>query len=153
MERGRKEEVKLGVKEVEVSTHCHATEDCSRVLVALHNVIPAELRDRVRVEEEDLEGFYGNRIKVMKIRVGEKGVLENILRNLGKTDRSLLNASLDLRFDGRTGRFFIRLDKQSLFQGKFVLNDADDVVKVVVHFKGLKNVNELRSLLDSIPGE
>lgn len=148
MERGWKE-VGFQIREIELTTHCHATEDCSKVKTALLNALPVEIRNSVRVEEEDLEGYYGNRIKVMKIKVVEGGVevFKYILGNLSRTDRSLLAASLDLRFDRRTNRFFLRLDKQALYTGRMILNDSDDVVKVVVSFKGFKDVGILKTML------
>jgi RNA binding exosome subunit len=148
LERGWKE-VGFQIREIELTTHCHATEDCSKVKTALLNALPVEIRNSVRVEEEDLEGYYGNRIKVMKIKVVEGGVevFKYILGNLSRTDRSLLAASLDLRFDRRTNRFFLRLDKQALYTGRMILNDSDDVVKVVVSFKGFKDVGILKTML------
>ncbi|WP_440060194.1 RNA-binding domain-containing protein [Thermogladius sp. 4427co] len=153
MERGGEERRRgVEVAGIEFSTHCHATEDCGRVKTALLNALPEELRGSVKIEEESLEGFYGNIIRVLKLEVRDKApvVLNYLLSRLDKSDKSLLLASMDLRVDRRAKRFFLRLDKQMLLSERFVLNDSDDVVKVVVYFRGVAKPGSIESFLKQL---
>ncbi|ADV65615.1 RNA-binding domain-containing protein [Desulfurococcus mucosus] len=137
------------LRSVELSSFCHATEDCSRVRSSLLNLLPPELRSRVVLVEEALEGYYGNRIVVVKTQILEEceKILEYLSSIMSSSEKSILKATLPLRLDQRTGRLILRFSKQDAFRGEARLLDSDDVVKVVLHFKGARSLEKLSMYL------
>lgn len=150
MERGG-EKRKVGPRVVgaELHAHCHATEDCQKVLASILNLLPPDLRGLAIVRESVAFGYYGNPIKSISVELGEGSelVAKYLGERVSETDRSVLSASLDLRFDKRSGRLYLRVDKQSSYLGSVELRDSDDVVKVVFRLKGCRSTEELREYL------
>jgi hypothetical protein len=124
----------MGIVEfMELSTHVHATEDEDKVRRALLNLLPPDLRVKVRPVVTESSGYFGNTIKVLSlgIRGGDaERALGFMLRSMDETDREVLRASLENRIEG--SRLFIRFDKQMAYKGVIRLSDGDDVVKVTV---------------------
>lgn len=128
----------MTVRSVRLRVSVHATEDEEKVVTALLNVIPKELRDRVKIEREEYEGHYGNPILVLTITVeGEdaESVLSYILSRLDSVDKKLLAASLEERVD-KEGSLYFRLSKQDAYQGRLSVYESDDVIRVSVGFRG-----------------
>ncbi|MGC9210232.1 MAG: RNA-binding domain-containing protein [Acidilobus sp.] len=123
----------VAVRSLEARVFVHATEDKSKVLIALRNVI-----GEAQVTEEDLRGYFGNQIIVMTAHCGPEAagqVFDRILQGLSEPDRRFLLSTLEERLT-KDGALHLRLDKQKALKGKFVLNDSDDVIKIVVRFSG-----------------
>jgi len=135
--------------DVELTTYCHATEDCDKVVYALKNLLPPDLRDSVRVEEQLLHGYYGNPIKTLYIRVVEKSedILSYLSMKLSDTDKSILSATLDLRYDARSNKLYIRFSKQDAYNDHLTIYDSDDVIKLVISFKNGRGIDRLRQYL------
>jgi len=141
----------LRILAVEAAVHAHATEDISRVLKALLEVFPANIRDKVEILEEKLEGHYGNPIHRIVAKVSgyyAEEAFKYILSRLSEADRSYLEATLEDRVD-KNGSLYLRLNKQEAYLGRLVVYESDDVIKVVVHLEGRRGrvVRELRKLL------
>ena len=131
----------MPVRAVEARVFVHATEDKEKVLKALLEVLPEDLRKEVRIEEERLEGHYGNPIIKLTIRVeGEDAprVLEYMLSRLSAADRQLLAASLEDRVD-KDGTLYFRVSKQEAYKGNLYVYEADDVIRISVHFTGRRS--------------
>ncbi len=148
----------LRIVRVDLTAHAHATEDVNRVRRALLNLLPSELRGKANVSIESLTGHYSNPITRLSLSVvgddAEK-VLHNILSSLSRGDKYALLASLESRYDERSGRLYIRLGKQEAYLGRVRLAEGDDVVRLVVVFQGTpsleKVVEKLRGLgLDDV---
>ncbi len=143
----------LSINYIEVKTYCHATEDLGKVEKALLNIFPKELRSRVKISKYIVKGHYGNPITVLRVVVkGENAVktLEYIGSMLNSIEKSVLKASYELRFDRGSNKLYIRFDKQSLYHGKFVISDSDDIVHVVISFKGRGGIDEAKNLLSKL---
>ncbi|RLE70791.1 MAG: exosome protein [Thermoprotei archaeon] len=131
---GAKVRSKLALS-LELEAFCHATEDVGKVKQAILNLIPEELRSTYGdlVTSSLLEGYYGNPIVVLRLKVrGKKhasSILLRILRSLSLTDLSELEASLREHMDN-SGNLYLRLDKQLAYLGKVKLYWSDDVVRV-----------------------
>jgi RNA binding exosome subunit len=130
--------VVTGVRELRAQVFVHATEDKERVMKALMELFPSDVRSRVSIEEERLEGHYGNPIiKIVARVVGEDAVrtFRHILSRLSRIDREALRGTLEDRVD-KEGTLYFRLSKQEAYLGGLTVYEADDVIRVTVHFEG-----------------
>lgn len=145
---------KVEVSHVEITTFCHATEDCSRVVEAVKNLLPTELKTAVKIVEDKKEGYYGNPITILNLKITDKQHLDMFLNYLASRtssiEKNILKATFDLRFDPKTGRFVIRYSKQDLCLGDIKISDADDVVKLVVYLKNAKRKENVLEYLKTI---
>ncbi|RLG81532.1 MAG: exosome protein [Thermoprotei archaeon] len=139
----------FSVQEVEVKTYCHATEDCSKVLVALLNTVPPVMRRKVEPTKQILHGYYGNPITVysLKLREDLEDLLGYLARSFSDSDRAILSATLDLRYDRKSNKLFIRISKQSAYFNKIELHDSDDVIKITISFKNGRGISKVREYL------
>jgi len=125
------------VKLIDITTVVHATEDKSRVVKALQNIIPEDLRSNIKVRESTLKGYYGNpitRLNVTFDREDADKVLNWIFNLLSDVDKLTLIDSFRLRFE--SGKLYLRFDKQKAYLGKLQLSEGDDVLRVIVYFSG-----------------
>ena len=120
--------VKL-VREVEVSTFSHATEDEDKVEKAVKNLLPEENRD-LWLTRKTLKGYHGDPITIVtgKIRTkkGATGVLRRVVQELSSLDQQRLLDELEERLD-EGGNLYIRLDKQNAYLSKVRLLKTDPV--------------------------
>jgi RNA binding exosome subunit len=126
---------------IHITTHCHATEDCGKVINALRNILPEELRDKVTFSREDYTGHYGNRITVLSTVLKDNDALlfiKHLRENMSDIDKSILKASLSLRYDAKKRRLYLRLDKQAALNRRLMLTDGDDVIRIVVGLQTAK---------------
>jgi len=145
---------KVEVSQVEISAFCHATEDCTRVEYAVKNLLPPELKNIVFINTTTHEGYYGNPISVLNLKLTSKEHVDLLLRHLSNTlqplEKSILKATFDLRYDPPTKRLIVRFSKQDLYLGGLKITDSDDVVKLVVHFKNAKSKNDALDYLSRV---
>ncbi|RLF95656.1 exosome protein [Thermococci archaeon] len=114
------------IARIEIESFCHATEDEKKVLEALKNLTDAKF------EKNNVVGHYGNPIKIYKVRITRKKDINDFLTLFNKIDKNILEP-IEERIDEK-GRFYLRLDKQSLYFGKFVIDNEGDVhiiIKIV----------------------
>ena len=123
------------VRYLEVSASCHATEDVDKVRKAMLNLVPEDLREKISFTEKTFRGHYGNPIILLSFRLkggdAEK-TLKHIASKIDEISKKLLNASLSLRLE--LPKLYLRFSKQEAYLGKIVLEDSDDIVKVVISF-------------------
>ncbi len=140
----------ITIYEVIITSHCHATEDCRKVIKALKNLLPKDVSQNIKPVIQSYQGYYGNPIKVITVTLrgndAEK-FLEYLSKRLSDTDKSILGITLDLRYDERNNKLFIRFDKQAAYRGEHVISDTDDIVKIVLSFKGPHRIDKVRDLL------
>ena len=137
----------MKVKSVELTVTTHVTESKDKVLRALTNLLPREIRDDLKVETSTLKGYYGNPIVRFRVRVtgddAEK-TLSYLVSSLTSTDKSVIYNTFDQRYSG--SRLYLRFDKQAAFLGSVRLTEGDDVVRVVVQFGGRDSSSKAKVL-------
>ena len=141
----------MPVKSLVVRVYVHATEDEAKVLEALRNVAPLDHIEEAEVEVEEYEGHYGNPIKVYTFKLrgqAARRVAQEIISKMSSLDRSQVASSLEERVD-RSGTLHIRLSKQEALQGRVILYESDDVIKVEIGYTGGRRraVEEYREML------
>ncbi len=140
------------VRCLEFATNCHATEDVSKVKQAMLNLVPENKRKKVEFKEDTLKGHYGNPIVRITFQVKGKEAEETLKYIANKMDdisKRILKASLDLRTEA--SKLYLRFSKQEAYLGNVVLEDSDDVIRVIVTFKGVKKKSKaIGEYLESI---
>jgi RNA binding exosome subunit len=122
------------VMSVEFSTITHATEDVDKVMEAVLNIVPPELRGSTLFNRRYLEGHYRNPIVILTANITEAKMAEAALRYiftmLSRPERRELSLDFEKALD-EDNNFYIRLDKQGAFRGILRLADRDPIrVKV-----------------------
>jgi RNA binding exosome subunit len=98
---------------VELRAFCYATEDEKRVEDALRTFLPEE----ATLERAVTEGFHGDRILVLSVRLERADEVRHVLSVLSELDDlDVVLSELDQRVDDNCS-FFLHLDKQAAFHG------------------------------------
>lgn len=117
---------------IDIRVFAHATEYTEKVLLAVRNVLPTELVDKVVFKKTSLIGHYRNPIIVFETRIKEKDavktVFEKLASGLGSLDKENLNNEIKQHLDN--GNLYIRLDKQSAYLNELKLCSTD-----AIHFR------------------
>lgn len=123
------------ISEVEIETFVQATEDEEKVVNAVENIIPPEMRTNGKdLARESVKGVFHNPITIIRLKYLQdaKKIVEFIAQNLSKSDKQYLLQTLNQRID--KNHFFLRFGKQELSQGRIEIKEIRDVVKVRVSF-------------------
>jgi RNA binding exosome subunit len=135
----------------EVNLLLHATEDGSKVLQTIQNLlsIPPE-----RFSSAPSEGHYKNKILLLKAILSSQEAGELALRImslLNSSDRERLSSALP-EYSDEKGNLYLRLDKQRICQGKVSLSETDAIrirFKPVKRYRPSGNLESYRGLLSS----
>ncbi|MDA4128006.1 MAG: hypothetical protein OK422_00845 [Thaumarchaeota archaeon] len=117
--------LKSEIQSVEVSFFVQATEDRPRLV----DSVKARLSLGTDPSSEELQGHFGNRILRVTFRlVGEEAqrVFVSLASSLRKDHRSDIEGNLGAFMDEHKA-LYIRLDKQELLDGRYVLATKDPV--------------------------
>jgi len=113
---------------VEASVFAYATEDEAKVEHALKNTLKAEAESDIEMQR--LSGHYNDPLSLMTLRITNRKaaheVFVNVIRGLSTMDRERLLDEIEDRVDD-SGNLYLRLDKQSAFTGRMVLQEIDPV--------------------------
>lgn len=155
MESSRKiERRKVEASSLKITAFCHATEECSRVEESMKNLLPEDIRSQFTAIVRHEKGYYGNPIAIMSLEVKNpvlvNSVIKYIASKLEESEKRILKITSRLRYDPGEKKFTVRFSKQSLFRSKFQLSDTDDVVKLTVHLKNIKNHKDLEEFLSEM---
>ena len=131
------------VQSVEISTIVHATEDQEKVQAALDAVFPPALRKLFT--RRYLEGHHGNPIVTINAKITKaadiKQFTQHFVPKLPRMEKLNLLRELNLLTDVG-GNLFIRLDKQSAFQGLIQLAEHDPI-RLKIKFSRLSGKTEV----------
>lgn len=140
--------MKVQVQSVEVSYFVHATEDRARV----DGAVAVLLGFAGEPEVETVEGHFGNRITMVRIRLtGEEAMtaLKGLVSKMPSGVKESVRGDLETHMDEHSA-LYLRLDKQRLVSGEVALADSDPVrvrVKPRLHALGGPAAQFYRGLL------
>jgi len=121
---------------VEVRVFSHATENMTKVEVAVRNTLPEKLAAEAVFEKNNCVGHYGNPIVLIQTTLSNRELLPQALEKLGSSlssiDKEQLAAELKQHIDKHN--LYLRLDKQSAFLGTLRLA-TNDPIHFRIHFK------------------
>jgi len=131
---------KFPIGYVNIRVFAHATEDQERVVTALRNTLPEELRENMVLKKTGLEGHHGNPITLIEAELADRETLMAVLENLGKRltslDKETLSREMLLHLE--KGNLFLRLDKQQAYLGHLRVS-PNDPLHFKVHFRNKTN--------------
>lgn len=143
------------VKHVRLTTFSHATEDPRKVIEALLNVLPKQLRPSVKILENTLKGHYGNEIKVFNVELHNDdayNTFKYIVCSMSSSDINALLISLNSRIVNKS-HLHIRLDKQEAYLGVITLRDGSDVIKLSITIEGCKALDDVKFFINELMKE
>jgi hypothetical protein len=109
---------------VHVRAFCHATEDQSKVEIAVRNVV-----GDIELTSKKTDGHHGNPLVVIEGEAIGSDAAEGVLARLSHDDLTALADTAAQRMD-ESCNLFLRLDKQKAYGGESVLTRHDDAVSV-----------------------
>ncbi len=113
-----------------IRVHTHATEEESRVLYCLRNILPSS----VEVVKANTKGHHGNPISVFEARIDQrkvlKGVWQCIFSRLPSAELNRLIQTTPEKVDDNCF-FYLRFDKPAANNGSLVLTDIGDAVRLM----------------------
>jgi len=121
--------------------HIHATESEEKVMSAIKNLLPKEINfEKLDIKREELRGHHGNLIIRFEIRMRGKDVKLFFDHLIAKLKNQIYPGWFSERFDSKTNKFYLRLDKQSAYLREFRVGTGDDVIKIIFTFPGYVKV-------------
>jgi RNA binding exosome subunit len=127
---------KLPIAYIDIRVLANATEDPEKVLTAVRNILPEELRERVIFQKTALTGHHGNPIILFRTKLTDKQALLSVLEKIGAgltpLDKDTLDRNLKLHLEKRN--LYIRFYKQSAYNSKFRISH-NDPIHFKIHFK------------------
>ncbi len=131
------------IKRIEIESFCQATEDEKKILEALKNLTEKKF------QKKTVQGHYGNPIKIYRTEITKTREINDFLKIFDKIDKASLR-DIERRIDEK-GKLYLRLNKQSLYRGNFVLDDSGDVhivIKIVSYpLKKEKVIEDAKKIL------
>ncbi len=125
---------------LEISTLCHATEDLEKVRRSVINLLPTAIKTLYEnsIKVNLLEGYYGNPIFFLNLKIEDPAhatlIVRHLVKSLDQLDIAGLETAIGLHQDS-SGNLYLRFDKQQAYLGRVKLSDGDDVIKVKIRFK------------------
>lgn len=118
------------VESVEISFLVHATEDRDRLLHTIRSIIPNQNVEDLEFIIDEMRGYYGNPISKVKTVIRNRSIafelVIDIANRLGFDDKTILRSDIRQYVDD-SGTLYIRLDKQAIFKGDFILDISDPI--------------------------
>ncbi len=144
----------LGPTRIVVQALVHATEDESKVVAALHNLFPDEVRVALKMERHTLRGHFHNPIIRLVLTLSNSDLsretLLSLRTGLNADDRLRLRDRLEIHVNHK-GELFLRFDKQEAYQGRFRLIYQGDSLRMAITFpRKLGTLPALRAYLQDV---
>jgi RNA binding exosome subunit len=121
---------------VEIRVITHATEDVSRVLKAVSNLVSLDYMDKIVLDRTSLTGYYGNPITLLETTIRDEDIVEAVMQKLSESLSSLDKETLTNEIErfAEKGNLYLRLNKQAAFNNSLQLSQADPI-RIRIHFK------------------
>jgi len=128
-----------------IRVFCKEDEDKKLVIEKIKLLLPFDLeKEKIKLEWQRAEGFDRKRMHVIKAALTKNryvnAFIQNLLDKLGDGKKTLLE-QLDSRLDNDLN-FFMRLDKDMLTKGKFVLTDSGNCYHIRINIASFPKKRE-----------
>ncbi len=117
----------------------HVTEDKEKNMTALSNLTNGINQNQAIITESILEGGYGNSIKFIEISFTKTAAINKIIKyissRLSDEDKEYLGSEFENRFDSRKNIFFLRFDKNAIYENKLLITDSANIIKLAIRLR------------------
>jgi len=127
----------------------YVTEDIEKVKLALFNILPKELHEKIKLNISKTEGYFKDPIHIISTKLRGKEVdsfLRYVAERLPKRTKIVMNKTIAEQIDEH-GNLYLRFSKDDVFDNKIAFGDRD-VIWCKIHFsaKGDKKKSILEYL-------
>ncbi len=139
-----------------IRVFCKEGEDNEAIAGGLKLLLPFDAeKEKARIDEQKAEGFDERQIEILSVMLTKErhlnAFIESLMKRLGGERKTLLE-QLGSRLDDDLD-FFIRLDKEMLLKGRFVLTDSGNCYHIRISIAAFPKRREkaaemLRRLLE-----
>lgn len=135
----------MKVKDAEVSVFSYATEDESKVIDAVINVVGREFVESAP-KIQKLTGHYNDPMLSITFKITDNAeeMLKKLFKRLSTVNANRIIEEARERIDS-AGNLYLRLDKQKAYLGIPVLNESDPI-RIKIRFTVPHLVDPIRSI-------
>ncbi len=139
------------VDRIEARAYSYETEVTERVVSAVVNLFPSDIRPSLEVRTQKTDGHSHTTIIVVNaLLTGNRkctGAFDHMIHRLSHEDRRNLLRSLDLRLNDDCV-LFLRFDKQQAYLNEIRLQNTPDVIRVQVHIRYYPRCDRKQAISD-----
>lgn len=125
---------------IEVSAFCYATESVAKVALAMSNLFPG-----VELKAERRSGYHGVPIVMLSMHMTDVSNIDRLFERLGADVIAELLRTIEARLDGERV-LHIRLDKQALVQGRFLVTSHGDSIVIRCKLEAKTEIKAIEEL-------
>ena len=139
------------VSKLTFSFSVHVTEDKEKNMIALANLTKGSNQDQAIIAESILEGGYGNPIKFIEVSFTKTATIDKIIKylssRLSDEDKEYLGSEFENRFDTRRNTFFLRFDKNAIYEDNLLITDSANVMKLAIRLRAFTKQADYKHFL------
>jgi len=137
---------KYPIAYVAIRDFSHATEDLSKVELAVQNTLPEPFASELTYTKTNCVGHHGNPIVLVEAKLTNRAALPSLLEKIGSSLSSLDKEDLSAEIAQHVEKhnLYLRFNKQSALLGTTKIGH-DDPIRFKIHFKN-KTSDEIISL-------
>ena len=134
-----------------LSLSVHVTEVIEKNMTALSNLTKGINQDHAIITESLLEGGYGNPIKFIEVSFTKTTTIDKIIKylasRLSDKDKEYLGSEFENRFDSKRNTFFLRFDKNAIYEDKLLITDSSNIIKLAIKLRAFTKQANYKSFL------
>lgn len=139
------------ISRISFSFSVHATEDYEKNMFALGNLTNNIGNDQALITKSNLEGGYGNPLKLIEVSYTKNATIDKIIKflfsKITNDDKKLLALEFENRFDRKRSMFFLRFDKEAIFNDEILLTDAANIIKMSIKMRAFNKQADFKKFL------
>ena len=139
------------ISKISFSFTVHATEELEKNMHALSNLIKGIDIDQSTISRSRLEGGYGNPIDFVEISYTKsniiKKIMECIISIISEDKKKKLAFEFENRFNRKKSTFFVRFDKNALYNDIIIITDSANIIKLAIKMRAFNKQAEFKNFL------
>ena len=138
---------KIGIRQIELHTHIHATESVEKVTNLIQHVCCDQIQEK-DLHVDFLSGVYGQKLCAVTVILRRQAEIQSFLQlfasQLSPEDKITLENEFERRLDEKW-HFYMRIDKQKMTHNQITLATTPDVIQIILSIQ-IKTPKLMRAL-------